>query len=275
MKPLVNSLLKDLEDLVNELRRIGISKADEEKLISLRDMVVNTKKPSILTQDLLASYYTALSTVTEALIAIRNLKDYLSISIIIDKVKENIREFAEVLGKAYRREKIQLNIPIYLGLFITLVNLMSEPGLQSLIPTLLALLALSMSWINVYIGLSIVLVISAVNILVFGLYVEVLFTNILLALSAIMYMYIIYMSHSHRYAERLNLAVESMRAALISKLKPIDRDDVLDTLYTSNVDNNKVIHSMLSELVDNVSLRRYKIAVMLMNGLSIYHDHKT
>jgi len=132
---------------------------------------------------------------------------------LIPSLREQIREFRDMLEKTHLIERIQLALPLVLGVIYGLIKIVEEGLLENLYLFIaIALSAIAPILGQIY-GLIATGILGVVFILLGGDLSSILTGGLLLVVSGL-YVYIIYFTRSHKFALKIQEAIEGVDKAV-------------------------------------------------------------
>lgn len=263
LKPLINTLLKQLEVLSRTLEERGYLGWYIKEVSKLRSVISDARTPHVPSRALWNKYTLILSAIEQATIVAKKSGYDFALHSIISSLREEIIEFKSELERAYLLERFQVSMPATLGIVFTILrtinNIHSINWLYYIISTMSVILVV----VNPQFSLICTSILGATMILIEG-DISSLLTGSLLLIVSTLYIYLLHMSKSSKFERRVEEIATSIHHLIEEELAP-SSFEVGDAIL-SLVENYRVASTGVFAHLDREALLKYKAMLLLMTG---------
>jgi len=261
VKKIVEDLIKRLDYLALKLRESGFDNWALSSIMDIKEEISHSKTPIGFSRRIWDKYVLIVLLIEEAVkIAGRRDYDYVVYNL-IPSLREQIREFRDMLEKTHLIERIQLALPLVLGVIYGLIKIVEEGLLETLLIIAIALSAIAPILGQIY-GLIATGILGVVFILLGGDLSSILTGGLLLVVSGL-YVYIIYFTRSHKFALKMQEAIEGVDKAVSFALEKTSIDVNKAAGELINTQGFKVEQAGIFAFIDPMELLMYKARILL------------
>ncbi|WP_048078662.1 hypothetical protein [Desulfurococcus mucosus] len=268
MNPVIEAVSRDLRAVLGKVRETGVPEHRVQRVENLLNALNAVRMPQVVTAELFRAYMYTVPLIKELEAGLQAGSGELEVYMLLDRIEEKLMGLGEAARRSYIKEKLQLSIPVLMSLASYALFTMAEPTPLNTASLLASLAGVLLFYINTFAGLLSVVAVAFSSALLSALMnelrIDVLMLEAMIAVSALLHIYIVRESRSTRYVDRVARSLQSVDSLVASYLKPADAGSVASLL-------NTVISRRTGGIPE---LLRYKAAVMLMNGYSVEEVEK-
>ncbi|MEM4487217.1 MAG: hypothetical protein QXK88_00205 [Desulfurococcaceae archaeon] len=263
MKPLINTLLKQLDALTHVLEEKGYLGWYIGEVSRLRGIISGAKTPHVPSRTLWDRYTFILTAIEEVAIVAKKAGYDFALYSMITSLREQVIEFKSALERAYTLEKIQVSMPVVLGISLVIFKTINSASTLSWIYYAISIISIISALINPVLSLIGTGFLGVMMMLIEGDASGLLTGSLLLFVSAL-YVYLLYMSKSSKFEKKVEELAVNIRNLIEEELapKPFRLEEALPSL----TENCRIISTGIFTYLDRDALLKYKATLLLMAG---------
>ncbi|MEM4601775.1 MAG: DEAD/DEAH box helicase, partial [Desulfurococcaceae archaeon] len=202
LKPLINTLLKQLDALTHVLEEKGYLGWYIGEVSRLRGIISGAKTPHVPSRTLWDRYTFILTAIEEVAIVAKKAGYDFALYSMITSLREQVIEFKSALERAYTLEKIQVSMPVVLGISLVIFKTINSASTLSWIYYAISIISIISALINPVLSLIGTGFLGVMMMLIEGDASGLLTGSLLLFVSAL-YVYLLYMSKSSKFEKKV------------------------------------------------------------------------
>jgi len=272
VKSLIDTLLKQLDILINLVEGCDSLNWYKNTLIELKRKLEKTRKPIIPSRVLWNKYIRLYSSIEETISIVKSQEERIHLYRVLPSIREELLDFISSLKRAYLIERVQLGLPIILCLLVTLLRLFEVFSDFILAGFLFSITALLLLFYSPQIGL-IVNSTSGFLIAFKGVSISDVVLGLFLSAVSLTYTLIILLTKSQKFSSRIEELVKSISLSIQLEFKQesqLKTENIMCLMRNYDVDTSGFL-----KYSDREELVKYKAILALIHGTSTCNNSTT